>query len=57
MFAYSSRQILTEVFHEPLDFDLVEEDPETEGAGIWVDDLHPILAVHAGGLRESLTKW
>jgi hypothetical protein len=35
------------VLDDPLDFDFTDDDPETEGAGIWVDDLHLTSAVHS----------
>lgn len=47
VFVFSSHQVLNEVLDEPVDFDFSEEDPETEGAGIWADDLHVTPAVHA----------
>ena len=59
IFVFSTHQVLTEVLDEPPDFDFVEEDPETEGTGIWADGLHLIPAVHAilaERLLESLTK-
>jgi len=46
-FVFSSHQVLVEVLDEPLDFDFAGDDPETEGAGIWKDDLHLTPAVHA----------
>jgi lysophospholipase L1-like esterase len=59
IFVFSSHRVLTEVLDEPLDFDFVEEDPETEGGNIWTDDLHLTPAVHAilaERLLDSLTK-
>jgi hypothetical protein len=56
---FSSHQVLTEVLDEPLDFDSAEDDPKTEGAGIWAGDLHLTPAVHAIlviHLLDSLTK-
>ena len=59
VFVFSSHRVLTEVLDEPLDFDFTEGDPETDGAGIWKDDLHLTPAVHAilaELLLDSLTK-
>ena len=59
IFVFSSHRVLTEVLDEPLDFDFVEEDLETEGGSIWTDDLHLTPAVHAilaDRLLDSLTK-
>ncbi|KAF9651087.1 hypothetical protein BDM02DRAFT_961937 [Thelephora ganbajun] len=47
VFIFSSHHVLTEVLDKPLDFDFAEGDPETEGAGIWADELHLTSAVHA----------
>ena len=47
VFVFSSHQTLAEVLDEPLDFDFAEDDPEIEGAGIWMDDLHLTPAIHA----------
>lgn len=47
VFIFSSHHLLTEVLDDPLDFDFTEDDPETEGAGIWADDLHLTSAVHS----------
>ena len=47
VFVFSSHRVLTEVLDDPLDFDFTEDDPETEGAGIWVSDLHLTSTVHS----------
>ena len=47
VFVFSSHHVLTEILDDPLDFDFTEDDPETEGAGIWVDDLHLTSTVHS----------
>jgi hypothetical protein len=47
VFIFSSHHVLTEVLDDPLDFDFTEGDPETEGAGIWADDLHLTSTVHS----------
>jgi phospholipase/lecithinase/hemolysin len=31
---------------DPLEYEFTEDDPQTEGGGIWVDDLHPTSEVH-----------
>lgn len=59
VFVFSSHQVLTDVLDEPLDFDFAEDDAETGGGGIWIDDLHLTPAVHvilAEHLLNSLTK-
>lgn len=43
---FSSHQVLTEVLNDPHEFDFSEDDPTTEGGGIWVDDLHVTTEVH-----------
>ncbi|KAI6123289.1 hypothetical protein EV401DRAFT_2195993 [Pisolithus croceorrhizus] len=43
---FSSHQVLTEVLDDPLEFDFSEDDPTTEGGGIWMDDLHVTTEVH-----------
>jgi hypothetical protein len=58
VFVFSSHQVLTEVLEEPLYFNFTGDDPETKGAGIWVDGLHLTPAVHAifaERLLDSLT--
>ncbi|KAF9793250.1 hypothetical protein BJ322DRAFT_1033723, partial [Thelephora terrestris] len=40
VFMFSSHHVLSEVLDEPLDLDFTEDDPETEGGGIWADELH-----------------
>lgn len=37
---FSSYRVLMEVLEEPCEFDFNEDDPTTEGGGIWADDLH-----------------
>jgi len=57
IFLFSSHRVLTEVLDKPLDFDFAEDDPETEAAGIWADELHLTSAIHtifAGHLWDSL---
>ena len=44
---FSSHRTLSEVLDDPTKFDLGEDDPDTEGSGIWVDDLHLTEDVHA----------
>ncbi|KAI0054124.1 carbohydrate esterase family 16 protein [Auriscalpium vulgare] len=52
---FSSHQLLTEVLEDPLEYDFSEDDPTTEGGGIWMDDLHLTSEVH-GILAEQLLK-
>ena len=47
VFIFSSHHVLTDVLDDPLEFDFTEDDPETEGAGIWADDLHLTSTVHS----------
>jgi len=47
VFVSSPHHVLTKVLDDPLDFGFTEDDLETEGAGIWVDDLHSTLIVHS----------
>ena len=59
VFVFSFHQVLAEVLDEPLDFDFAEDDPEIEGAGIWMDDLHltpEIHAIFAERLLDSLAE-
>jgi hypothetical protein len=35
-----------EVLEEPCEFDFNEDDPTTEGGGIWADDLHLTVDMH-----------
>ena len=56
---FSSHQVLTDVLGDPSEYDLGEDDPETEGGGIWADDLHLTAEVHdilAERLLKSLTQ-
>lgn len=46
VFLFSAHQVLTEVLEDPSDFDFSEDDPITEGGGIWKDDLHLTTEVH-----------
>jgi hypothetical protein len=46
VFMFSSHHVLSEVLDEPLDHDFTEDDTETEGGGIWADELHLTPAVH-----------
>ncbi|KAF8584450.1 carbohydrate esterase family 16 protein, partial [Ramaria rubella] len=43
---FSSHQLLVDVLEDPLEYDFSEDDPTTEGGGIWVDDLHLTSEVH-----------
>ena len=43
---FSAHQVLSEVLDDPSEFDFGEDDPETEGGGIWEDDLHLTEDVH-----------
>ncbi|KAH9917892.1 uncharacterized protein BXZ73DRAFT_92316 [Epithele typhae] len=43
----SSQAMLSEVLDDPCEFDLTEDDPETEDGGFWLDDLHITASVHA----------
>jgi len=43
---FSSHQVLSEVLEHPSDFGFSEDDPATEGGGIWEDDLHLTGDVH-----------
>ncbi|KIK11539.1 hypothetical protein PISMIDRAFT_690281 [Pisolithus microcarpus 441] len=52
---FSSHQVLTEVLNDPLEFDLSDDDPTTEGGGIWVDDLHVTAEVHDIFAEQLLT--
>lgn len=59
IFIFSCHYVLTEVLDKPLDLDFTEDDPETEGGGIWADELHLTPAVHeilAENLWGSLIK-
>ncbi|KAI6108141.1 SGNH hydrolase-type esterase domain-containing protein [Pisolithus sp. B1] len=52
---FSSHQVLTEVLDDPLEFDFSEDDPTTEGGGIWMDDLHVTTEVHDVFAERLLT--
>ncbi|KAI0710089.1 hypothetical protein C8Q76DRAFT_624757 [Earliella scabrosa] len=55
---FSSHQVLSEVLDDPAEFDFGEDDPTTEGGGIWADDLHLTADVHdvlAERLLSSVT--
>lgn len=52
---FSSHQVSTEVLDDPLEFDFSEDDPTTEGGGIWVDDLHMTTEVHDVFAERLLT--
>ncbi|KAI5992069.1 SGNH hydrolase-type esterase domain-containing protein [Pisolithus albus] len=52
---FSSHQVFTEVLDDPLEFDFSEDDPTTEGGGIWVDDLHMTTEVHDIFAQRLLT--
>ncbi|KAI6128911.1 hypothetical protein EDD16DRAFT_26463 [Pisolithus croceorrhizus] len=52
---FSSHQVLTEVLDDPLEFDFSEDDPTTEGGGIWADDLHVTTEVHDVFAERLLT--
>ena len=55
---FSSHQVLSEVLDAPAEFDFGEDDPTTEGGGIWADDLHLTADVHdvlAERLLSSVT--
>lgn len=43
---FSLHQVLTEVLENPFTFDFSEDDPTTQGGGIWEDDLHLTIEVH-----------
>lgn len=43
---FSSHQLLSDILEDPLAYDLTEDDPTTEGGGIWIDDLHLTEDVH-----------
>ena len=43
---FSSHQVLTEVLEDPTEFDLSEDDPDTEGGSFWEDDLHLTSDIH-----------
>ncbi|KAA1470954.1 hypothetical protein DENSPDRAFT_871282 [Dentipellis sp. KUC8613] len=43
---FSSHQVLMEVLEDPCEFGFSEDDPDTEAAGIWEDDLHLTTDVH-----------
>ncbi|TFY56041.1 hypothetical protein EVG20_g9087 [Dentipellis fragilis] len=43
---FSSHQALLEVLEDPSEFGFSEDDPDTEGGGIWEDDLHLTTDVH-----------
>ena len=43
---FSAHQLLTEVLDDPADFDLTENDVDTEGGGIWADELHLTEDMH-----------
>lgn len=43
---FSSYRVLMEVLEEPCEFDFNEDDPTTEGGGIWADDLHLTVDMH-----------
>ena len=44
---FSSHRLLSDVLEDPLDYDFAEDDPTTEGGGIWIDDLHLTEEVHS----------
>lgn len=46
MFLFSSHQLLTKILEDPSKFDFGEDDPKTEGGGIWEDDLHTTADVY-----------
>ncbi|XP_006463806.1 hypothetical protein AGABI2DRAFT_120609 [Agaricus bisporus var. bisporus H97] len=43
---FSSHKLFSDILDDPLEYEFTEDDPETEGGGIWVDDLHPTSEVH-----------
>lgn len=43
---FSSHKLFSDILDDPLEHEFTEDDPETEGGGIWVDDLHPTSEVH-----------
>ena len=43
---FSAHQVLTEVLDDPVNFDLTEDDPDSEGGGFWEDDLHLTEDMH-----------
>lgn len=47
LFLFSSCQVVTEVLEDPAEFDFGEDDPTTEGGGIWQDDLHLTSDMHS----------
>ena len=53
VFLFSSNEALTEVLDDPTEFDLSEDDPDTEGGSFWEDDLHLTSDIH-GILAERL---
>ena len=46
MILFSSYQVLAEVLEDPTEFDLGEDDPDTEGGGFWEDDFHLTSDIH-----------
>lgn len=45
-FSHLTTWVLTGVLDDPLDFEFTEDFPETEGAGIWVEDIHIDCSFH-----------
>ena len=55
---FSVHQVLKEILEDPTEYDFDEDDPLTEGGGIWEDDLHLTAEVHeiiAERLLESVS--
>jgi hypothetical protein len=45
VFIFSSHRLFTDILDNPLEYEFTEDDPETEGGGIWMDGLHPTSKV------------